>query len=128
MTTAREHVHAAIGAHMPAGVDFRAYAARIDTPVKRTVLLRVDEVRPDITLPVSTFLYTYSLMCVSAFTDDGRGPADEDLDELLEDVLMAVEDTPDVSWTAATRGQWLDTAHPAYIVTIQVRHTKKETP
>ena len=126
MTTARAHVHAALSPNMPAGVDFRAYPARIDTPNKRTVMIRVEDVRPDERAPVKFYLFTYTLLLVSPFTDDGRGAADEDLDELLEDVLLAVEATPDVQWTAATRGQWLDTPLPAYEISIQVRHTKKE--
>ena len=93
----------------------RALAPIPDTPV---VMLRLDQVKPG--PEQMTRRYEYSLVLVTPLTD--AGPADDDLDLVLEDVLHLLDTLPDITWNDAKRGVYAD-ANPAYEVAITVHPT-----
>ena len=116
-------VTAAVDAAMPPGVDVLGYARQIDPPARPTVMVRVDEVIRPPALPSGCRAYRFALVCIAAQTDPG-GPADDELDGLLEDVLHALDTGTDLTWENATRAVYNDT-NPAYEVAVTV-HTIKE--
>ena len=97
------------------------------TPTRTTVMVRVDEVTP--TADALARKYTAALVLVTPRTDP-NGPADDDLDTLLEDVLYVVDNAAGLSWTTAKRGTYTTSdgipVCPAYEVTITVHtsHTR----
>lgn len=100
------------------------YARDIDVPDTPTILVRVDAVAP--ARDQLTRTYTFALLLVAAQTADGA--ADDELDELLEDVLHALGNTGlAIVWTTAKRGVWLDPTDtprfPLYEVTVEVTTT-----
>ena len=124
--TARTMVIDALEDAVPDGIDVMGYARQISPPARPTVMVRVDEVtRPD-GLPQGCRAYRFALVCIGSRTDPG-GPADDELDGLLEDVLHAVDQAPDLTWTNATRAVYAD-ASPAFEVTITVHTIKEPTP
>ena len=120
--SARTMVTAAVDAAMPDGVDVLPYAKQIDPPARSTVMVRVDEVTRPSDLPIGCRIYKFALVCVAAQTDPG-GPADDELDGLLEDVLHALDVAPDLTWDTATRAVYAET-NPAFEVIVTV--TTKE--
>lgn len=97
------------------------------TPTRTTVMVRIDEVTP--TVDAIARKYTAALILVTPLTNP-NGPADDDLDALLEDVLYVVDNAPGLTWTAAKRGTYATSDGipicPAYEVTITVHtsHTR----
>lgn len=89
------------------------YPRQADQPDARRVTvapLRVDP--PSVACPVRSYVVT--LTVVTPYTEPGV--ADDDLDDLLELVLIAL-DQAGMSWDQADRGLWLDTHH-AYAVNV----------
>lgn len=120
--TARNEVVTTLEGILPAGVEVKAYARSIDPPDVPTVLVRVDEVVPN-PLPQVWRGYQFALVLVPTKTDPG--PADDELDGLLEDVLFAIDQSDTITWAKATRGTYQDTAYPAYEVTLNVPFSKE---
>lgn len=103
------------------GVDVQAYADN-RTITEPTVMVRVDRARPG-AHPRAWRSYDVALLVIAPKTE--VGPADDQLDDLLEDVLLALEESPDlITWTTAERAVYQD-AQPAYEVTLQVPVTKE---
>ena len=95
------------------------YARTIDPPRKPTVLVRVDRVEPAGEAGARRVRrYRYAVIIIPIKTNGD--PAEDELDACLEDVLAAIDAAPDVTWEAAERGTWEDTAFPAYEVTVSV--------
>lgn len=93
-------------------------------PAKNTVMVRIDEVRPS-TVTNGWRQYGFALILVTPLTS--AGTADDELDNFLEDVLLAVESSliPNgVVWSLATRATYKD-SFPAYQVDVSI-HTKEE--
>jgi hypothetical protein len=117
---------AQVGPGLPLdGVRVIGYARTIDPPTTPTVLVRVDTVTPGGPLRQAWRTYGFALVLIPPTTE--AGTADDELDAFLEDVLHAVEQAPDLTWTRAQRGTYQDTTYPAYEVTLDVPFTK-ETP
>lgn len=108
---------------MPADIDVRPYAKSLDGLSGTTLMVRVDQVRPG---PVAgTRAYTIVLLLLTALTEPG--PADDELDAALEDVLHALDTAPagaGIAWTLADRAVFED-SFPAYQITTTV-YTQKE--
>lgn len=99
------------------------YARDIDVVERSTILVRVDKVTPG----GVTRTYRFALVLVPKRTDP-TGPADDELDQLLEDTLHALDNTGlAVVWTEANRGVWLDSTDtprfPIYEVAVDVTTT-----
>lgn len=106
------------------GVDVIAYARGIDPPAVQTVLVRLDEVVPHPKVPQELNLYRFALVLLP--TKTVAGPADDELDGLLEDVLYAIHKTGNMTWSKATRGTYQDTTYPAFEVTLDVPFQKEQ--
>ena len=118
---ARSELVTLLEATLPADIDVIAYAHNIDAPTNSTVMVRVDSVAPGPSGWVR--LYTFGLVLIAAKTT--HGPADDELDGLLEDVLAALSSNAlpnGVTWTAANRAAYgePDPTNPAYEVTVTV--------
>lgn len=125
--TAREEVDALLVAYLPPGVLVLPYAREIDPPSKPTVMLRLDKVRPS-TDANGWLTYEYALVLLAAQT--AAGPADDELEDLLLDVLFATDQASEagITWTEARRAAYPpdNPSNPAFEVPITVT-IKKES-
>jgi hypothetical protein len=121
--TARDEVVAALQTVVPSGIEVIAYSRDIDQPAKPTVMVRVDRVRP---VPESREVRRYGFALILITPKTTAGPADDELDGLLEDVLHAVESSTDgLVWTQATRANYED-RFPAYQIELDVITQKEQ--
>lgn len=102
-------------------VDVGLATAGLGTLTRAAVRVRVDTVRPS-TNPQAWHTYDLALVIVSALQD--AEAAEAELDDLLLDVLFAVEDTESLVWTTATRVTVDDSLH-GYQVALTVHLTKE---
>lgn len=121
--TARDEVVTLLQtALVPLGIAVIPYARSLE-PAKPTVMVRIDNVKPGI-VPDALRSYTFGLICLVPQTTPGI--ADTELDELLEDVLFALEGSATrngIIWSDAERATFED-KFPAYQINIDV-HIKK---
>lgn len=123
MPTPRQIIVAALDAALPSDVDVITYAHNIDAPTRSTVMVRVDRVTPAGNLRA----YTFGLVLIAAKTTSG--PADDELDALLEDVLFAIRTSMDgMTWTEAIRATYgePDGTNPAYELAVSVTIESEE--
>ena len=119
--TARAEVVAALRTVIPDDILVIPYAKVIDPPKAPTVLVRVDQVEP--LKPWRR--YGFALIVVTPYTNPD-GPADENLDEVLEDVLYALDRHETITWDRARRSTFQE--RPAYLVSLSIPFTKELTP
>lgn len=121
--TARAAVADVLAAHLPADVTLVPYSRQIDTPSASTVMVRLDTVAPAAAARGFT-TYTFGLVLIAGRTSAGAG--DDELEQLLEDVLTALDHASPagITWSTATRSTYNDT-NPAFEVAIAVTVTKE---
>lgn len=125
--TPRMLVNDALTAQLsPASVTVLPYARQIAPPPRPTVMVRLDRLIPGTLAGVGQVRSTELALIVLAAKTDPTGPADDELDALLEDVIHAVEQAPGLTWTEAKRAVYADTI-PAYEVSVTT-HTTHTTP
>jgi hypothetical protein len=115
----REYLERVLTAALPAvdGVDIVRYARDVDPPARPTLLLRIDDVVRHPDAPQSQRRYGFTLILLGA--GDGER-AEEELEEALETVLWAVEESPDLpQWVRAERAVWRDST-PAFEIAVPV--------
>lgn len=123
MTLPRDLVVDALNATAPDGVQVEPYARGLDNVARPVVMVRVDAVAPARNVAQGQRRYGCAVLVVVPTTDPG--PADDELDALLEDVLEAIELAPKLDWTEAKRAT-LDDTWPAYEVTVNITTTTEE--
>lgn len=126
--SARSEVVTLLTAVLPTDIDVVPYARDIDAPGRSTVMVRVDRVSPS---PAGMGLRAYEMALILIGAKTTAGPADDEVDALLEDVLYALSrnEIPNgVTWTTATRSTYgePDGSNPAYEVAITVTITHVE--
>lgn len=107
-------------------VEVIGYARNIDPPRKPTVMVRIDAVRPS---QAAGGLWQVDAALVLIGTKTTPGPADDELDALLQDVLLGL-DLPaldGITWSEAKRALYgdPDPTNPAYEIAVSI-HLKKE--
>lgn len=111
-------------------VDVRAYARLNRQPATQTVMVRVDEIEPSSDVTQLARVYRFSLILLGTrlvTDDDAVGGVDDELDDLVELVLAALDEGPtDVIWTKATRGTYEATQSPCYLIAVQWSGTYQE--
>lgn len=100
---------------LPADVALLDYASQIDPPARSTVMVRLDEVRPHPVEGIRTYAFTLILLAAKVAT----GPADDELEALLEDVLLAISKPSGLAWEKAARGVYAEST-PAFEVPLTV--------
>lgn len=120
--TARTEVVAALTAVLPSDITILPYSRSIDPPYQSTVMVRVDEVRPSVQ-PQAFREYKFAVLVIAKHATFGA--ADDELDSLLEDVLLAIDKSTLLTWQLATRASF-EEKYPAYEVEIAVT-VKKES-
>lgn len=119
----RQLVIDALADELPTTLRVVEYARQIDPPTVTTVMVRVDNVTPHPATPQAQRRYGFALIILAAKSDP-TGPADDELDAALEDVLYAIERSQTLpQWTSAERAVYADTT-PAYQVNLPVDITK----
>lgn len=105
------------------------HARQIAAPVRPTVMIRLDSTRPTALAGVGQARETTFSVIVLAAKTDPNGPADDELDALLEDVIAGIEAAPGLTWTTAKRAVYAETT-PAYEITVTTHttHTQPEEP
>ena len=119
--TPRQLLTQVLQATLPADVDIIAYSHNIDAPSTSTVMVRFDKANPSPVAGMGARLYEFTLIGIAAKTT--AGPADDELDKLLEDVLYAISKADNgITWTEARRGAYgePDPTNPAFEVTCPV--------
>jgi chitinase len=123
--SARSALHDLLGGALPIDVDLIKYSREIDSPLKSTVMIRVDEVAPS-TAASGLRDYQFALVLIAAKTAAGAG--DDELDALLEDVLFALDQVGEavagVTWSSAKRATYNEN-NPAYEVAVSVTVEKE---
>jgi len=121
-STPRQILTAMLRAALPEDVDVQPYAHNMTGPERSTVMVRVDRAR---NAPAGLGMrdYDFALVCIAPKTT--WGPADDELDALLEDVLFALSSNsiPNaVVFTEAVRATYgePDASNPAYEVTLSI--------
>jgi len=110
---------------LPLNVNVMGYARNVDAITEPTVMVRVDQVDHDQAARVWR-RYTVALLVIVPQTDV-LPAAEDELDNLLEDVLHQLEQpTTPLTWSTAKRAVFQD-VWPCYEVTLSVPITK-ETP
>lgn len=103
------------------------YARQVDTISRRTVMLRIDRVNREPRAPLAERRYTFALVLLTPLTTP-TGPADDDLDAFLDDVLDAIDAAQHLpSWTEARRAVY-DERLPAYEVDLPVKFNTNQAP
>jgi hypothetical protein len=120
--SARSEVVTLLTAVLPSDIDVIGYARDIDAPTASTVMVRLDRVVPS---PAGQGLRIYEIALVLIGAKTTAGPADDEVDALLEDVLFALSrnEVPNgVTWTEARRATYgePDGTNPAYELALQV--------
>lgn len=128
MSTARNQLVALLAPLEEAGAHLLPYARQIDPPDRATVMVRLDEVTP-----AEQGLWEVSAALVLIVPAGASDAVEDELDELLEDVLLALEvgNLPNaVRWTSAKRAVYgePEPTNPAYEVSLLVRTQKESTP
>lgn len=125
MALAREEVIALLQGAVP-DAHVLPYPRNIDTPSKSTVMYRIDTVEPSKAASGSWDVSGSLILIASATTS---GPADEELDALLQDVLVALDtdQVPGMRWVSAKRATYgdPDPTNPAYEVEVTVTTSKE---
>lgn len=119
--TARDEVVTTLDAALnvtPGTAVVMPYAREIDPPALPTVMVRIDEVRVS-TNPQAWRDYRFALVLVP--TKTAPGPADDELDGFLEDVLFAIDGADTIQWEVAHRATYNEL--PAYEVILTVTFT-----
>lgn len=124
-STPRAQIAAALAASLPDDIKVMPYARNIDPPAQTTVMVRLDRVEPH-PAAKGPRRYTFALVILAALTDPS-GPADDELDNALEDVLHVIDKAPAYRYEKAERATYANTT-PAYEVTIQAAHTPTAPP
>lgn len=121
---ARDEIVAALEAEMPEGVDVIGYARGIAPPLRPTVMVRLDTVKPS---PVAGGLWQVDAALVLIAAQTTPGPADDELESLLQDVLYALTTVEDLTWTEAKRAVYgePDPTNPAFEVAVTTHITKE---
>lgn len=120
--TVRDQLVDVLSGLVPLGIHVKAYAEDIPRPSKPTVMVRVDEVAPNSVARHTHRDYNVSLVLL-ATSEDTSGPADDELDALLEDTLYVLDQGAGAellpTWSSAKRAVYQDTV-AAYEVSCQL--------
>jgi hypothetical protein len=134
MTTARDLVVEQLAQLAPGSIHVRPYARLSRQPARPTLLVRVDEIEPSDFAQLAR-VYKFSLIVLGTklvTDDDTKGGVDDEIDDLAELVLSALDEGPtDVIWTSAKRGVYEPTDSPCYLIAAQWSGTyqpESETP
>lgn len=111
--SARQLVVDALTLSLPDEVTVMPYARALVAITGPTVLVRVDTVTPS-TQPQAWHLYAMSLCVLTALQDPAA--AEAELDDLLLDVLFAIDSSDLPAWTLARRATFDDTLHGYEVV------------
>jgi hypothetical protein len=106
-------------------IDVEPYARGIESLPRLTVLLRLDRVTTAPAMPQAARAYVFAFVLVTPLTE--AGPADDELDAGLEDLLHAIDKHPLITWETAERAVFESTQTPCYLVTA-TSYTKPEQP
>lgn len=124
---ARDQIVSVLQAAMPADVVVMPYARNISSPSKSTVMVRIDTMKPS---PAAGALWSVDAALVLVAAQTTPGPADDELDALLQDVLFALESQDvanAITWTEATRAVYgePEPTNPAYEVAVNTQISKE---
>lgn len=122
MTAPRQQLTDALSAALGDDVIVQAYADDVDPPARPLLMLRLDEITRPPAGPHHR-LYTFGLIVLTPLTE--TGPADDQLESIVETVLYALDTAEPlgaVIWTAAKRASYRDT-YPAFEISLATAAT-----
>lgn len=119
MSAARAALVAALAPNLPSDVDLIPYARGIDLPAQGTIMVRLDSIAPAGAL----LEYGFELLAIAA--GSLPGPADDEVEDLAADLIYALELTPGVTWSKATRSIYAKSADdlggvPCFLVPVVI--------
>ena len=80
------------------------------------MFVRLERVTLAPEVPAAARKYVFDLVVVTPLSE--AGPADDELDQALEDVLHAIDKHPQFQWEQADRAVFESTQTPCYRVTV----------
>lgn len=89
---------------------------------KKPVIILYRETRGKAPNSVGDYMDTFTLWVVSPFVDVRR--AEDGLDDLLDEVLLALDTITWLNWSTAERSMFGDQQAPAYKITLSVTVSK----
>jgi hypothetical protein len=102
VTAARDWVHARLVEHLPDTYQVERWAPQLDTVQAPTLLLRLDGIEPAPEAGQHQRRYLATVLAVSP-RDDATADATDEVDAVAEDVLYAIDQSDQVTWTACKR-------------------------
>lgn len=87
-------------------------------PLHPVAIAWVEALGPTDVMPKTALLYRVKLLVTVAKVEPGA--ADDDLDDLVDDVRACLDDTDQLLWTSAQRGSYLE-AFPCYTFDLEMR-------
>jgi hypothetical protein len=127
MSAVRQIIEDALLATEALGVDVEPYAKTLDGLTKPVVMVRLDGITKTPAAGQGTRQYAATVLCVSPLTDDDAAGQDA-VDQLVEDVLHAIDLAPLLTWSSASRVT-VDDSWPGWevqLVPVPTKHTPKE--
>lgn len=125
MSAVRDDAVATLRQAVPNDLDVEPYSrAGIEALSRPSILVKLTNVEPEPTAPQAARRYTFELVLVSALTE--AGPADDELEALLEDVLYVLEQHDRFVFVSATRGVYEGTNTPCWSVACYQQFSKPE--
>jgi hypothetical protein len=127
MNAVRQIIEDALLATEALGVDVEPYARQLDGLTKPVVMVRLDSIAKASDVGPGRRSYGATVLVVSPLTDDDAAGQDA-VDQLVEDVLHAVDLAANLSWTTARRVT-VDDTWPGWevdLLPVPTKHTPKE--
>lgn len=121
---ARDDLVTILQAVLPPSYSIEPYARNVGAIAAPVVMLRLDEFRQS-KYANGHWDVDAALLLVGPTVEPGN--ADEDLEDVLEDVLFAIGKSDNLVWTTAKRATYgdPDPMYPAFEITIQITTTKE---
>jgi hypothetical protein len=120
----RQIIEDALLATEALGVDVEPYARQLDGLTKPVVMVRLDSIAKASDVGPGRRSYGATVLVVSPLTDDDAAGQDA-VDQLVEDVIHAIDLAPKITWTTARRVT-VDDTWPGWEVELKPVPTKHE--
>jgi len=102
MSAARDFIHTQLVAELPANYTVHPYAPQLDGVEGPVLLLALDHVEPRPQAGQHRRVYRAKVLAVAPVADVDLATTEE-VDQLLEDVLHAIDQARNITWTQADR-------------------------
>lgn len=122
MVNPRQYLAGELKPLLPKGWKIVPHAVALDTISEPVVKLQQVSVQPTASAPLSFHTVTIAVIIISPITNADN--AEDSVDEMVNELLFALDEIPSLSWTEATKDLYGD-SNLAYRVDIEINIEKK---